>query len=74
MKSLKNIELQEENTILHEREKKLRERENMLSISQESIQTITDHQIKVKMAAIEEVYFQVFSPHIPFLKENICLH
>ncbi|XP_012936514.1 coiled-coil domain-containing protein 138 [Aplysia californica] len=46
--------LREENKILHEREVKLKERERMLTISQDSLQTITDHQIKVKMAAIEE--------------------
>ena len=51
------VYFQDENRILNERESKLRERERMLSISQDSLQTITDHQVKVKMAAIEEVSF-----------------
>ncbi|GFO09384.1 coiled-coil domain-containing protein 138 [Plakobranchus ocellatus] len=46
--------LREENHILHEREVKLKERERMLAISQESLQTVADHQVKVKMAALEE--------------------
>ena len=53
----KFVYFQDENRILNERESKLRERERMLSISQDSLQTITDHQVKVKMAAIEEVSF-----------------
>lgn len=46
--------LREENYILHERETKLKERERMLAISQESLQTVADHHVKVKMAALEE--------------------
>uniref|UniRef100_A0A0B7AVS1 Coiled-coil domain-containing protein 138 n=1 Tax=Arion vulgaris TaxID=1028688 RepID=A0A0B7AVS1_9EUPU len=46
--------LREENRILCEREVKVKERERMLSVSQDSLQTVTDYQVKVKTAAVEE--------------------
>ncbi|BFZ15269.1 hypothetical protein BsWGS_18308 [Bradybaena similaris] len=48
--------LREENRILSEREARVKERERMLSISQDSLQTVTDYQVKVKTAALEEKY------------------
>uniref|UniRef100_A0A2C9KPQ4 Coiled-coil domain-containing protein 138 n=1 Tax=Biomphalaria glabrata TaxID=6526 RepID=A0A2C9KPQ4_BIOGL len=48
--------LREENNILHEREAKLKERERMLTISQESLQTVTDHQMRSKISALEEKF------------------
>ncbi|XP_048756583.1 coiled-coil domain-containing protein 138-like [Ostrea edulis] len=45
-----------ENKSLHEREQKLKERERMVSISSQNIQTIAQHEIKQKLQAVEERY------------------
>ncbi|GFR68465.1 coiled-coil domain-containing protein 138 [Elysia marginata] len=62
--------LREENHILHEREAKLKERERMLAISQESLQTVADHHVKVKMAALEERLKSELSQMDQALKEK----
>lgn len=49
------LSLQEENRLLYEREQKLKERERMLSISQSNLQTITDHQARQQVAAVQQV-------------------
>ena len=41
--------------MLHDREQGLKERERMLSISQENLKTITDLEIKRRMQEMEEV-------------------
>lgn len=46
---------QAENKSLHEREQKLKERERMVSISSQNIQTIAQHEIKQKLQVVEEV-------------------
>ena len=43
--------------MLHDREQGLKERERMLSISQENLKTITDLEIKRRMQEMEEVSF-----------------
>ena len=43
--------------MLHDREQDLKEREHMLSISQENLKTITDLEIKRRIQEIEEVKF-----------------
>jgi hypothetical protein len=47
--------LQEENHILHDRENSLKERERMLSISQENLKTVAELEVKQRVAVIEEV-------------------
>ena len=46
---------QGENHLLYEREQKLKERERMLSVSQSNLQTITDHQARQQVAAVQQV-------------------
>lgn len=48
--------LKAENKSLHEREQKLKERERMVSISSQNIQTIAQHEIKQKLQVVEEKY------------------
>lgn len=48
--------LKEENHILHDRETSLKERERILSISQENLKTVTDLEVKQRVSAIEEKY------------------
>ncbi|XP_052282387.1 coiled-coil domain-containing protein 138-like isoform X1 [Dreissena polymorpha] len=48
--------LKEENRILHERETSLKERERMLSISQENLKTVAELEVKQRVAIIEENY------------------
>ncbi|KAH9513741.1 hypothetical protein Btru_041985 [Bulinus truncatus] len=63
--------LREENRILYEREAKLKERERMLTISQESLQTVTDHQIKLKIMALEEKFGSEIQQLEQALKEKL---
>ena len=46
---------QGENHLLYEKEQKLKERERMLSVSQSNLQTITDHQARQQVAAVQQV-------------------
>ncbi|KAK3100312.1 hypothetical protein FSP39_018028 [Pinctada imbricata] len=46
--------LKSENRALHEREQKVKERERMVTISTENIQTIAQHEVKQKLVLIEE--------------------
>lgn len=48
--------LKEENHILHDRENSLKERERMLSISQENLRTVADLEVKQRVAVVEEKY------------------
>ncbi|KAL5013026.1 hypothetical protein ScPMuIL_011577 [Solemya velum] len=48
--------LKEENRILQEREQSIRERERMVSISQDNIHAIAEHQLKQKLSVIEQKY------------------
>ncbi|KAL4230032.1 hypothetical protein ACF0H5_010419 [Mactra antiquata] len=48
--------LKEENHILHDRETSLRERERMLSISQENLKTVAELEVKQRVSVIEEKY------------------
>ncbi|XP_060574356.1 coiled-coil domain-containing protein 138-like isoform X1 [Ruditapes philippinarum] len=48
--------LKEENSILHDRENSLKERERMLSISQENLKTVADLEVKQRVSIIEEKY------------------
>lgn len=50
---------QEENRILHERETNLKERERMLSISQENLKTVAELEVKQQVSAMEEVAIKV---------------
>lgn len=69
--------LKAENKCLHEREQKLKERERMVSISSQNIQTIAQHEIKQKLQAMEEVNYtrHVFQLKLSFMSETgICLN
>ena len=55
---------QEENHLLYEREQKLKERERMLSVSQSNLQTITDHQARQQVAAVQQVAASLCCVHL----------
>ncbi|XP_052795364.1 coiled-coil domain-containing protein 138-like [Mya arenaria] len=48
--------LKDENRILHEREVSLKERERMLSISQDNLKTVADLEVKQRVSVVEEKY------------------
>lgn len=48
--------LKEENRILHDRETTLKDRERMLSISQENLKTVAELEVKQRVTVIEEKY------------------
>ncbi|WAQ98235.1 CC138-like protein [Mya arenaria] len=47
--------LKDENRILHEREVSLKERERMLSISQDNLKTVADLEVKQRVSVVEEL-------------------
>lgn len=59
--------LKGENHMLYEREQQLKERERMLSISQGNLQTITDHQARQQVAAVQQKYLN----EIAFLEQAL---
>lgn len=62
--------LKGENHLLYEREQKLKERERMLSISQSNLRTITDHQARQQVAAIQQKYLNEIAYLEQALKEK----
>ncbi|KAK7097587.1 coiled-coil domain-containing protein 138-like [Littorina saxatilis] len=62
--------LKGENHLLYEREQKLKERERMLSISQSNLQTITDHQARQQVAAVQQKYLNEIAHLEQALKEK----
>ncbi|PVD34436.1 hypothetical protein C0Q70_05709 [Pomacea canaliculata] len=58
------------NRLLYEREQKLKERERMLSISQSNLQTITDHQARQQVAAVQQDYLNQIAHLEQALKEK----
>ncbi|XP_076447057.1 coiled-coil domain-containing protein 138-like isoform X2 [Babylonia areolata] len=62
--------LKEENQLLYEREQKLKERERMLSVSQSNLQTITDHQARQQIAAVQQKFLNQIAYLEQALKEK----
>ncbi|XP_045205254.2 coiled-coil domain-containing protein 138-like [Mercenaria mercenaria] len=62
--------LKEENHILHDRENSLKERERMLSISQENLKTVADLEVKQRVSAVEEKYKSELAKMDQALKEK----
>ena len=65
--------LQEENSILHDRENSLKERERMLSISQENLKTVADLEVKQRVSIVEEVAY-IFKTKLPPLQGILTLN